>query len=65
MRYPHRWMKPSTHFSLLIRESGDQWAAEGHWTESEIADAQHEAREWLQLHTNIASRLGLLEEVSA
>ena len=48
-----------------VIEDGDQWAAEGHWTESEIADAQHEAREWLQLHTNIAIRLGLLEEVSA
>ncbi|QLH82445.1 hypothetical protein [Halosimplex pelagicum] len=36
-----------------------------HWDEEEIADAVHEAREWLQLHEAAAERAGVLEEVQA
>jgi len=36
-----------------------------HWDEQEIADAVHEAREWLQLHEAAAERAGVLEEVRA
>ena len=34
-----------------------------HWDEDEIDAAVHEAREWLQLHTDAADRAGVLEEV--
>ncbi|MDS0284700.1 hypothetical protein [Haloarcula onubensis] len=40
---------------------GDQWVKEGHWEQQAIDDAKHEAREWLQVHTNEAERTGVLE----
>jgi hypothetical protein len=46
-----------------VIQDGDQWAAEGHYSQADVADAQHEAREWLQVTTNVSGRLGLLEEV--
>jgi predicted Zn-dependent peptidase len=48
-----------------IIDEADEWAADGHIGEQSARDAQHEAREWLQLNTNVSGRLGLLEEVSA
>lgn len=47
-----------------VIQDGDQWAAEGHYSQAKVNDAQHEAREWLQLNTNVSGRLGLLEEVT-
>jgi hypothetical protein len=45
-----------------VIKDGDQWVAEGHYAQEAVADAQHEAREWLQMFTNVSGRLGLLEE---
>lgn len=44
-----------------VINDGDEWVGEGHWDAEEIADAKHEAREWLQTHTNVAERVGALE----
>ena len=38
---------------------GDQWADEGHWSQDDIDAAKHEAREWLQVHSNEAERTGV------
>ena len=48
-----------------VIQDGDQWAADGIYSQAAVDDAQHEARQWLQLNTNVADRLGLLEEVTA
>ena len=44
-----------------VIEHGDEWAADGHWDEATIADAVHEAREWLQTNHEVAERVGSLE----
>jgi len=46
--------------ATVITDS-DQWVDEGHWEQTAIDGAKHEAREWLQLHTDDASRAGVLE----
>jgi hypothetical protein len=43
---------------------GDQWVDEGHWEQTTIDGAKHEAREWLQTHTNEADRVGVLGAVA-
>lgn len=45
-----------------VVDDGDEWVEEGHWEREKIDAAQHEAKNWLQAHTNEASRLGLLRE---
>ena len=47
-----------------VIQEGDQWAAEGHWDDDEIAVAQHEAREWLQVNTNAADRADVLDAIA-
>jgi len=44
-----------------VIEHGDEWAADGHLDEAAIADAVHEAREWLQTNHEVAERVGSLE----
>jgi hypothetical protein len=48
-----------------VVEKSDQWVDDGHYDREVVDAAQHEAREWLQVNTNVAGRLGLLEEVAA
>lgn len=50
---------------LTLLQDGDQWAAEGHWTESEISDARYEARTWLQAHLDVAERIDARSEATA
>lgn len=47
-----------------IIQDGDDWVEDGHCAQDEMDSAKHEARNWLQTHTNEASRVGVLEEVS-
>lgn len=44
-----------------IITEGDTWAAEGHWDRETVAAAQREARDWLQVNTNAAERVGVLD----
>lgn len=46
--------------ATVINDAG-QWVADGIRTAEEMEDATFEAREWLQLHTNEAARVGVLE----
>lgn len=48
---------------LLEDLSNDDWTDA--WSQEEIDTAKHEAREWLQTHTEVAERVGVLEEVDA
>ena len=44
-----------------VIDEGDEWAEAGHWEAEAIREAKHEAREWLQMHTNEAARAGVME----
>lgn len=45
-----------------VIEDGDEWTDA--WSQSDVDDAKHEAREWLQTHTAEADRVGVLEVLS-
>ncbi|ELZ84426.1 hypothetical protein C453_12806 [Haloferax elongans ATCC BAA-1513] len=46
---------------VTVISDGDEWADEGHYDVDAVDNAKHEAREWLQTHTDIAERVGALE----
>jgi len=49
---------------VTVIQDGDEWAESDSWTQSQVDAAKHEAREWLQIHSNAAVRAGVFEEVS-
>ena len=47
-----------------VIDHSDTWIADGRLSEEHAAAVTYTAREWLQLHIDLTSRLGLLEEDS-
>jgi len=46
-----------------IIKDGDEWTDV--WDAGKIEDAQQEAREWLQMNTSVAERVGVMEALAA
>jgi hypothetical protein len=44
-----------------VVQDGDQWIEEGRWNAETIHEAQAEAREWMQAHTNETNRANVEE----